>query len=109
MTQEQQRYSFSINNTWSTDCDGNNSHDYEVIAYTLEQVEKWALKHYGIRKTKNLQIEGDGEHTSFFRYKGDVCYSINIDKCEMGKEDYEYLKSGKYHTTVIDLTEQENQ
>src|SRR5580765_608067 len=131
MTQQQprQRYSWRIDEGWSSDCDGNNYHMYEVIAYDIEQVDKWLKETFNLEKYDASQsdynqitylidtiYDEEGEEVKEIpEDKNSEDYNIisdyvtaTRDEEPITKNNLEYLKSGKYHCQVVDLTEKSN-
>jgi len=128
------KYEFNIYSGWSTDNDGNRSHDYTVIANSRDEVERWINVHYDINE--KAQYDASDELNLFIMYDGiytvsdhgnliEIDYNdeyldkngeikepyfsqtdyIEINGETLTEENYKFLKSGKHWTTVIDLTE----
>ena len=114
----------------SAESDGNRSHDYSVLADSLDQVEKWVNENYYLEESEkdqsselDIMYSLDGtydengntiewsdelidpetdELKEGYYYQTDF---LEVFGSELTQEDYEYFKQGKHFTSVIDLTE----
>lgn len=118
-------YSWSINEGWSSDCDGNNFHIVELIADSDNLVLEYMKANYNINELEDngdmdsfvfettTIYDSDGEEvkeipeesdSEDFNFINDYVTATK-DPNPLSKKDLAYLKSGKYHTRVVDLTE----
>lgn len=117
--QEQKKYSFNVFEGWSTEFDGNQHHTYTIIAYTIEQMDKWLHDNYDLKDSEDnsgfetLEYSKESYYTKNGNPTNRVTDNYQTDYVtasqeELTEQNLAYLKSGKYWTTVIDLTEESN-
>jgi len=126
------RFSFDVFEGWSTDNDGNQHHTKTVLCNSLEQMDNYLHLNYDLTDSQDLsddtqlvyertgaytvsdhgnlvdievtddKLDDSGELKEPYFYQTEY---VSATKEKLTKANYEFYKSGKHWTSVIDLTE----